>query len=45
MQEVYHVLFIILSSYSAVVDVYVVNFVGVCGIRDLVQQSAVKVFY
>jgi hypothetical protein len=43
MQEVYHILFIILSNYSAV-GVYMVNFLGVCCFRD-VQQSAVKEFY
>jgi len=45
MQEVYHILFIILSNYSAVVGVYMVNFLWVCGFRDLVQQSALKGFY
>jgi hypothetical protein len=45
MQEVYHILFIILPNYSAVVDVYVLNFLGVYGFRGLVQQWAVKEFY
>jgi len=44
MQEVYHILFIILFNYSAVV-VYVVNFLEVYGFRDVVQQWAVKEFY
>ena len=45
MQEVYHILLIILSNYSAVVGVYRMNFLGVYGFRDLVQQSTVKEFY
>jgi hypothetical protein len=36
---------IILSNYSAVVGVYMVNFLGVYGFRDLVQQLAAKKFY
>jgi hypothetical protein len=40
----YQILFIILSNYSAVVGVYMVNFLGVCDLRGLVQQSAVKEF-